>query len=401
MQFIDLHLHSRFSRACSKNINLKTLSENAKMKGLTVLGTGDFSHPIWFRELKNQLNEKNGIYDYNGIKFILSNEICLMYKQDGKGRRIHHLILAPDFEICEQINEFLISKGRVDYDGRPIFGFSSVELVENLMQISKDIMIIPAHAWTPWFGIFGSKTGFDNLEECFKEKTKYIHAIETGLSSDPAMNWRLSNLDKITPVSFSDAHSMHPHRLGRECCAINTKPTYKNITDAFKTKKKFSYTIEFFPEEGKYHYDGHRNCNFSCDPEKSKKLKGICPKCKNPMTIGVMNRVEELADRKQGYIPKNSVDYKSIIPLNEIISFVLKKGVFTKSVYNVYNTLIEKFGNELNIMLNTKQKELEKYVDKKITDFIIKNNQGKIKMKPGYDGAYGELVLNEEKKLSE
>ena len=271
MQFIDLHLHSRYSRACSKNINLDTLAASARKKGLTVLGTGDFSFLAWNKELKSNLSEEDGIYEYDNIKFILSNEISLMYKQDGKGRRIHHVLLAPSFDVVDQINEFLAKKGRLDYDGRPIFGFSSIELVDVMMGISRDIMIIPAHAWTPWFGIFGSMSGFDSLEDCFKEKTKHIHAIETGLSSDPPMNWRISFLDNVSLVSFSDAHSANTFRLGRECTAIDlNKVSYSKITDAIKNNK-IKMTVEFFPEEGKYHYDGHRACNFSCSPSESKK----------------------------------------------------------------------------------------------------------------------------------
>jgi uncharacterized protein (TIGR00375 family) len=401
MQFVDLHIHSKYSRACSKNISLQTLSENAKTKGLTVLGTGDFAHPEWNKELKNNLSESGGIYEYNNMKFILSNEISLMYKQGGKGRRIHHILLAPDFEISDQIIEFLGSKGRLDYDGRPIFGFSSIELVENMMSISKDIMVIPAHAWTPWFGIFGSFSGFDSLKECFGEKTKYINAIETGLSSDPSMNWRLSELDNISLVSFSDAHSYYPHRIGRECCVFDVNPTYEDITNSIKTRKNFLYTMEFFPEEGKYHYDGHRNCNFSCRPEETKRLKNKCPKCGNSLTVGVLSRVDQLADRHEGFVPKNPVRYKSMVPLSELISSVTGTGVFTKKVWSIYSLLIENFGSEFNIMFSAEPKTLSKIVDEKITSAIIKSRLGKIKMKPGYDGVYGELVIDNKESVDE
>lgn len=394
MQFVDLHLHSKYSRACSTSISLDTLTENAKLKGLNVLGTGDFSHPKWNGELKSRLSEESGIYEYKGVKFILSNEISLMYKQDGKGRRIHHIILAPSFEVAEQINEFLKSKGRLDYDGRPIFGFSSIELVETLMSISKDIMLIPAHCMTPWYGLFGSFSGFNSLEECFQDKTKYIHAVETGLSANPKMLWRMPTLDNIALLSFSDAHSAAPHRLGRECCVFDCEPTYKEITSAIKDKKNFLHTIEFFPEEGKYHYDGHRNCNFSCAPEETKKHKGICPRCGNPLTIGVLSRVEELADRPEGFAPKDSIPFKSLVPLSELIAAAAGSDVYSKKAWSAYGALIEKFGNEFSVLLNAGEEEIRKIANEKIAGLIIKNREGKLKIKPGYDGVYGELVID-------
>ncbi len=395
MQFIDLHLHSRYSRACSKNINLDTLAASARKKGLTVLGTGDFSFLAWNKELKSNLSEEDGIYEYDNIKFILSNEISLMYKQDGKGRRIHHVLLAPSFDVVDQINEFLAKKGRLDYDGRPIFGFSSIELVDVMMGISRDIMIIPAHAWTPWFGIFGSMSGFDSLEDCFKEKTKHIHAIETGLSSDPPMNWRISFLDNVSLVSFSDAHSANTFRLGRECTAIDlNKVSYSKITDAIKNNK-IKMTVEFFPEEGKYHYDGHRACNFSCSPSESKKLSNKCPRCGNALTIGVLNRIEALADRPEGYCPKDAADFKSLLPLTEIISLHYNQGLFSKKVFSAYNSLIQNFGNEFNILLDVEKKELEK-IDEKLAELIIKNREGKVEIVPGYDGVYGKPVIKNE-----
>ncbi|MBI2076101.1 MAG: DNA helicase UvrD [Candidatus Aenigmarchaeota archaeon] len=399
MHFVDLHIHSKYSRATSKDLDLENLARYAKMKGLDVLGTGDFSHPQWNQELRQRLVEADGIYEYNGIKFILSNEISLVYTQGGKGRRIHHLILSPTLEIADQINEFLKSKGRVDYDGRPIFGFSSIELVERLMGISKDIMVIPAHAWTPWFGIFGSMSGFDSLEECFQEKTKHIHAIETGLSSNPEMNWRLSSLDNISLVSFSDAHSAYPWRLGRECCAFDCKPTYNEITGAIKEKdkKKFLFTIEFFPEEGKYHFDGHRNCNFSCEPQEAKKLNNICPRCGNKLTIGVLNRVEELADREEDFVPENSIPFKSLIPLSELIAAALGTTPYSKGTWEVYSRLIDRFKNEFNVALNVSKEDLEKVVDRRIAEIILKNREGQIEIKPGYDGVYGKIMLDVDK----
>ena len=394
MQFADFHLHSSYSRATSKNITLAEMARNAKIKGLDILGTGDFTHPLWIKELEKKLVEDNGIYKYDDVNFVLSGEISLVYTQGGKGRRIHHVLLAPDFGTVDQINEFLDKKGRRDYDGRPIFGFSSIELVEVMMSISKEIMVIPAHCMTPWFGIFGSMSGFDSLEECFHDKTKHIYAVETGLSADPEMLWRISKLDKIALVSFSDAHSLHPHRLGREVSVFDLKEmNYKNITDAIKNREiKFTYEVN--PSYGKYHFDGHRNCNFSCSPSDSKKLGNICPRCGNKLTIGVLNRVEELADRPEGYKPKGVPDFKSLLPLIELIALHYGQAVFSKKVFAMYNSFIEKFGNEFNIMLNIERKELAK-IDEKLSDLIIKNREGKIHVVPGYDGVYGKPVLSD------
>jgi uncharacterized protein (TIGR00375 family) len=393
MQFADLHMHSSYSRATSTKMNLQELSTYAKTKGLDILGTGDFTHPSWLKELKNKLSG-NGVYEYDDTKFVLSGEISLIYKQDGKGRRVHHVLLAESFEVVDQIVEWLKKKGRIDYDGRPIFGFSSVELTDAMISISKDIMIIPAHVWTPWYGIFGSMSGFDSVEECFQDQAKHIYALETGLSSDPPMNWRLSKLDRYTLVSNSDSHSPYPWRLGREANVFDLKEiSYINILKAIKNRKDFLFTVEVDPSYGKYHYDGHRNCNFSCSPEEALKLNNICPKCKQPLTIGVLHRVEELADRPEGFRPADAVDYKSLIPLSEIISMVTGTDVFTKKVWEIYNQLIAKFNNEFNILLNAEKEELKRVVKDKLADLIIKNREGRIKVLPGYDGVYGKPIL--------
>ncbi len=393
MQFADLHLHSSYSRATSKNITLGEMARNARIKGLDILGTGDFTHPIWIKDLKKQLVDEDGIYDYDNIKFILTGEISLVYTQGGKGRRIHHVLLAPDFAAVDQINTFLDKKGRRDYDGRPIFGFSSIELVDTMMSISKDIMVIPAHCLTPWFGVFGSMSGFNSLEECFQDKTKYIHAVETGLSADPEMLWRISSLDDIALVSFSDAHSLHPHRLGREATVFDLKEVnYKNIVNAIKSKE-ILFTVETSPSYGKYHFDGHRNCNFSCTPDESKNLRNICPKCGTKLTIGVLHRVEELADRPEGFCPKAAPDFKSLLPLMELIALHYGQAVFSKKVLSLHNSFIERFGNEFNILIDVDRKDLEK-IDEKLADLVIKNREGKIHVVPGYDGVYGKPMLS-------
>jgi len=402
MQIADLHMHSSYSRATSSKMNLQELSRYAKIKGLDILGTGDFTHPVWLKQLKSRLTDNgNGIYEYDDTKFILSGEISLIYSQDGKQRRVHHIIFAEDFGTVDRVVEWLKKKGRIDYDGRPIFGFNAVEFVEAMMSISKDIMIIPAHAWTPWYGIFGSMSGFDSVEECFQDQAKNIYALETGLSSDPAMNWRLSKLDKFTLVSNSDSHSPYPWRLGREANVFDLKEvSYKNVIEAIKSRKKFLFTIEVSPSYGKYHYDGHRNCGFSCPPEEAIKLKNICPKCGSKLTIGVLHRVEELADRKEGFKPKDAIPYKSLIPLSEIISVVVGTGVFTKRVWEVYNQLIAKFNTEFNVLLNADKEELRRVVKDRIADLILKNREGKIKITPGYDGVYGRPVFKSKKEES-
>jgi|TARA_Y100000310_G_scaffold160667_1_gene160431 uncharacterized protein (TIGR00375 family) len=397
----DLQIHSRFSRATSKSITLPNLEKFARIKGVNLLGTGDFTHPKWLAELKSELKEDGSgiLTSKSGFKFTLQGEISLIYTQDGKGRRIHHLLHAKDFETVEQINEALLKKGRLDYDGRPIFGFSSIELVEMMKSVSDDIEIIPAHAWTPWYGIFGSMSGFDSVEECFKDQAKHIHAIETGLSSDPAMNWRISKLDKYTLLSSSDAHSFWPWRLGRECNIFDIDLSYDDLIKAIRTKRGLTETIEFWPHEGKYHFTGHRNCNVCLSPKESLKLKDICPKCGNKMTVGVAQRVEMLADREEGFKPKDAVPFRNIIPLSEVIAGTIKSAVASKQVWAEYYKLINEFGNEMDIILNVDENKLTKITDEKIAANIIKNRNQKIPFKPGYDGVYGIPMFDGKEKM--
>jgi uncharacterized protein (TIGR00375 family) len=399
----DLQVHSRFSRATSKQLNLENLEKYARIKGLNLLGTGDISHPEWLKELKVGLTEDGSgiLKSKSGFNFVLQGEVSNIYTQDGKGRRIHTVLLAKSFEIVEQIQEALKKKGRIDYDGRPIFGFTCVELVEMMKNIDEKIEIIPAHIWTPWFSLFGSMSGFDSVEECFKDQTKHIYAIETGLSSDPAMNWRLSQLDKYTLLSNSDAHSFWPWRIGREANVFDIDLTYDNLINTIRTRKGFQYTIEVDPNYGKYHIDGHRACNVSMEPQESVKNNNICPKCKKPLTIGVLQRVEQLADREDGYKPKNAIPFKSLIPLSEILSSLLNCGVATKKVFAEFYNLINSFDNELNILLNVTEQDLMKVADEKIANAIIQIREGKVKIKPGYDGVYGQPLFekNHQKNL--
>ena len=397
----DLHIHSRFSRATSKDLSIQNLEKWAKIKGLDVLGTGDFSHPEWIKELKSELIEDGSgiLKTKTGFSFILTNEISLMYTQDGKGRRVHLVLLAPSFDVVGQITAYLLSHGRIDYDGRPIFKIPCDQFVEDMMKISRDIEVIPAHAWTPWFGVFGSDTGFDSMEQAFRDQVKYIHAFETGMSSDPEMNWRLPMLDKYSILSFSDSHSFWPWRLGREATAFNLKKLeYKEIIGAIRAKE-VDFTIETSPCYGKYHFDGHRLCKFSCSPEESRKLKGICPVCGKDLVIGVMNRVEELADknRPEGYKPAWAKPFKTLLPLHEILSGLLESAMASKKVWQEYNKLISEFKNELNILLNVPQGELVKVTSPSIANAIIRNREGKIKVRPGFDGEYGVAIFEEEK----
>jgi uncharacterized protein (TIGR00375 family) len=397
----DLHIHSRFSRACSKSITIKNLEKFARIKGLNLLGTGDFTFPAWLEELKGELSDDGSgiLKTKTGFRFILQTELSNIYKQDGKQRRIHNIILAPGFEVVEQINEQLLKYGRLDYDGRPIFGFNCVELVEMLKNIDKRIEIIPAHMWTSWFSLFGSKSGFDSVEECFGDQTKHINALETGLSSNPAMNWRLSQLDEYSLVSFSDAHTYFPWRVGREATVFSFKKfSYENVIKALRTKRGLVETLEFFPEEGKYHFDGHRACNVCLSPKGSIAKGNRCPKCGRELTIGVLHRVEELADREEGYKPDGAVPFKSLIPLSEIISYRLGiESPYSKKVWEQYNKLIKAFGNELNVLLEVPLEKLKEMVHEKVAEAITKVREGKVKFKPGYDGVYGKPVFGFER----
>ncbi len=393
----DLHIHGKHSQATSKDLTVPNLEKFARIKGVDLLGTGDFTHPEWIRHIKESLEEdETGILKTKeGFPFILQTEISLIYSQGGKGRRIHNIILAPNLEVVSQITEYLLSKGRIDYDGRPIFKIPCPEFVESLKSISKDIEVIPAHIWTPWFSMFGSKSGFDSVKECFLDQEKHIHAFETGLSSDPPMNWRLSQLDKYSIVSFSDLHSFWPWRIGREATIFDIKDlTYNNIINALKEKKIHS-TIEVDPNYGKYHFDGHRACNICLDPKESIKYRGICPKCGRPLTIGVAARVEELADRPEGFKPEGVSPYKNLIPLSELISGNIGCAVATKKVWGIYNGLIKRFNNEFNILLNVSKEDLLKETNEKLADIILKNRSMQIRIKPGYDGVYGVPILEE------
>ncbi len=398
MQVIaDLHLHSKYARATSQNSDLQGLSEGAKIKGVQILATGDFTHPEWFRELKLGLENKDndtGLYEFNGVKFLLSVEVANLFHINGELKKMHHVILAPDFEVAAQINDKLKKKGNLAADGRPIFGqCSAAELVEEVMEISALNFVIPAHIWTPWFSLLGSKNGVDDLKEAYGGMEKHIHALETGLSADPSMCWMLSGLDKYTLVSNSDSHS--PEKMGREANVLDLEEaTYGTIIDAIKTRKGFVKTYEFFPEEGKYHYDGHRLCNVLLDPWEAKKLNNRCPVCKRELTIGVMHRVADLADRKLGEMPENVVPFKHIVPLRTVISKALGKTEMANLVHKEYGKLIRYFGNEFAVY-EAKEEQVRMAASKEVADAIVMVNAEKVRWVPGYDGVFGELILGE------
>ncbi|PIV43119.1 MAG: DNA helicase UvrD [Candidatus Nealsonbacteria bacterium CG02_land_8_20_14_3_00_40_11] len=409
MKFVaDFHIHSKYSRATSRDMDLENLDKWAKIKGIKILGTGDFTHPEWFKNLKeNLMPAETGLFKLKNsnseTRFILTSEISCIYTKGGKVRKIHVIIFSPSLEVVEKINTQLGWIGNLKSDGRPILGLDAKELAKIVLNISDDCLIVPAHIWTPWFSIFGSKSGFDSIEGCFEDYSKYIFAGETGLSSDPSMNWRLSALDGISLISNSDAHS--PQKIGREANVFDTEISYQAIAEAIKSKnpQKFLYTVEFFPEEGKYHFDGHRLCETRLSPQETKKYNGTCPVCGKPLTIGVLNRVEQLADRPEGFKPEGAVPFKSLVPLAEIIADVLGLGVGTKEGEREYQNLIEKFGSEFNVLLDVAREELERITSPEIAEGIVRVREGKVIREPGYDGVYGKIKIfsrEEEKTFS-
>ena len=395
MEFVaDFHIHSKYSRATSKDMDVAHLSQWAKLKGIQLMGTGDFTHHLWLEELRSKLeDEGNGLYLYKGVHFILTSEISCIYSKNNRGYRIHNIIFAPSFKTVEKINSHLAGLGNLASDGRPILGLDAAELARIIFDIDPACVIVPGHIWTPWFSLFGSASGFDRIEDCFEKQAKNIYCLETGLSSDPAMNWRLSALDRFSLISNSDSHS--PSKIGREANVFDCELSYSEITNALKTKdrKKFLYTIEFYPEEGKYHYDGHRLCGISLSPKETKAQKNICPKCKKPLTIGVMNRVDQLADRPEGFRPENAIPFKNLIPLDEIVAEAKGMGKASKAVEQEYRGIIAKFGTEFEVLGKVPKEDLSKGVDARIADAIVRVREGKVRIAPGYDGEYGKISI--------
>ncbi len=422
--FADLHLHSKYSRAVSPDMDLEHLARGARLKGLQIIGTGDFTHPLWFAELKKKLVPAEGSpglfelaaeggekksFAEGRVLFMLTAEVATFFSQGGKSRKVHHVLHVPSFDDALHLNEAFSKRSNLSADGRPMFANTSCEeMAEIFYSHSPRGALVPAHAWTPWFGVFGSESGYDSLGEAFGSQSKNIFAIETGMSSDPAMNWRLSRLDKIALMSNSDSHSPHPWRLGRECNAFSIpqeKISFKTLFDAVREKdaSRFAFTLEVNPSYGKYHVDGHRLCKFSSLPAETKKLRGICPVCHRPLTIGVLNRVEELADRPEGFVPDGAIPFKSILPLHELVAACHASSLSSKKVSEDGSKLMDAFGSELFALLSAPESEIAKVVHEKIAAAIMLNRAGKIEVVPGYDGEYGvakiprELLLGEPK----
>lgn len=412
MKFIaDLHVHSKFSRATAKTLDLENMYIAAQLKGITLIGTGDFTHPGWFSEITQKLipaepglfqirpeiarlcDERVFLSCRRPVRFLLASEISNIYKKKDKTRKNHNIVFLSDLDSASRFNQRLDAIGNLSSDGRPILGLDARDLLEILLETSNQGMLTPAHIWTPWFSMLGSKSGYDSLQDCFSDLSPYIYAVETGLSSDPAMNWRVSGLDGLTLLSNSDAHS--PANIGREATIFDTTLSYEAVTAAIKTgdPKRILGTIEFFPQEGKYHLDGHRKCNVRLEPEQTKIAGGLCPECGKSLTLGVLHRVEELADRPWGQKPPNSLPYFSLTPLAEILSEILQVGVTSKRVQEKYHYLLDRLGPELTILHEIEIEEIEPLGIPWLGEAIRRMRQGKIVTEPGYDGAFGKICV--------
>ena len=395
MQFIaDLHIHSRFSRATSRDMDIPAIAATAKTKGIKLVATGDFTHPEYLKSLKQHLKPTGtGLFTHDDTHFILNVELNGIYSAGGRLRRIHNLVFVPGFETAEKLTVWLDGYGKLASDGRPTLGLSSYDLLAKLLEIDRHAFLVPAHIWTPWFSLYGSNSGFDSIEECFGDLSKEIFAVETGLSSDPPMNWRLSALDNRTLISNSDAHS--PGRLGREGNVFDCELTYDAIRDVLKTKdrKRFLYTIEFFPEEGKYHYDGHRTCGISFAPAQSLVNDNLCPGCGRQLTIGVLHRVEQLADRKPGEVPTDVIPYKHLVPLEEVIGEALGVGRDTGQVHKMYESMVAALGSEFEILLNSPVPDIEKNSNDRVALGIDRMRRGEVQATAGYDGVFGVIQV--------
>ena len=405
----DLHIHSRFSMATSKEGTPENLDFWARKKGISLIGTGDFTHPVWREELKERLvSEGNGLYrlrdEYvkedsrkfpgEGTRFVISGEISSIYKKNGKTRKVHNVILLPSLEAADAMAQRLEKIGNIHSDGRPILGLDSHDLLEMMMDVCPEGILIPAHIWTPHFSVLGAKSGFDSVEECFEELTPYVHALETGLSSDPAMNWRISKLDRYQLVSNSDAHS--PSKLGREANLLDIDCSYEGLYRAIQTGEGLEGTVEFFPEEGKYHFDGHRKCGVSLSPVEAERLGGICPVCGKKLTMGVDHRVEQLADRAEGFVKKDGKKYESLVPLPEVISACMGYSTASKKVQGCFEQMIQTLGTEFDILRNVPSEDIKSCAGERIAEGIENVRTGNVKRIPGYDGEYGKIELFDE-----
>lgn len=405
----DLHIHSRFSMATSKEGTPENLDFWARKKGISLIGTGDFTHPVWREELKERfVSEGNGLYRLRdafvkeesrkfpgeGTRFVVSGEISSIYKKNGKTRKVHNVILLPSLEAADAMAQRLEKIGNIHSDGRPILGLDSHDLLEMMLDVCPEGILIPAHIWTPHFSVLGAKSGFDSVEECFEELTPYVHALETGLSSDPAMNWRISKLDRYQLVSNSDAHS--PSKLGREANLLDIDCSYEGLYRAIQTGEGLEGTVEFFPEEGKYHFDGHRKCGVSLSPVEAERLGGICPVCGKKLTMGVDHRVEQLADRAEGFVKKDGKKYESLVPLPEVISACMGYSTASKKVQGCFEQMIQTLGTEFDILRNVPSEDIKSCAGERIAEGIENVRTGNVKRIPGYDGEYGKIELFDE-----
>jgi DNA helicase-2/ATP-dependent DNA helicase PcrA len=417
MFIADLHIHSKFSRACSKDCDIEHLSWWALRKGLTVLGTGDFTHPAWSAELKETLvPAEPGLFRIRPdletrlirdtpsrcagpVRFMLSVEISTIYRRDDRTRKVHHLLYAPSFEAADKITESLAKIGNLASDGRPILGLDSRDLLEITLSADPGCYLVPAHVWTPWFAVLGSKSGFDAVRDCYADLADHIFAVETGLSSDPPMNWSCSSLDGYRLVSNSDAHS--PPMLGREATVFDTNLDYFAMAAALKTGGGLAGTIEFFPEEGKYHLDGHRKCDTRFDPERTRQLAKTCPVCAKPLTVGVLHRVAELADRPPGFRPPGAAGFTSLVQLPEIMSEILATGPKSKKVVGEVGRLVAALGPELTILRDVPLDDLRRAGGSLLSEAIARLRRGEVIRDAGYDGEYGTIRLFKPNELNE
>ncbi len=394
----DLHVHSRFSYACSREMETERLAWWAKRKGITLLGTGDFTHPIYLTSLKQKLEPaEEGLFRLRvgerEVRFLLTVEITNIFRHAGRLRKTHTLVFAPSFTVVDRLNARFAAHGNLAIDGRPTLTCSAHDLLKIVLDTAPECEVVPAHVWTPWFSVLGSLSGFDSLAECYGDDTRYIHAVETGLSSDPAMNWRLSALDKIALMSNSDAHS--PRKLAREANVLECELSYTGVLDALMSHdpQRFLYTIEFFPEEGKYHLDGHRQCKVRLSPAETQRLQNQCPVCGKKLTVGVLHRVEALADRAPGYQPAGAIPARHLLPLEEIIAAAFGQKPNTKKVNTEYERLLARYGSELAILLEIEEAELAEDTPPRILSGILEVRRGEVRITPGYDGVYGEVRL--------
>jgi DNA helicase-2/ATP-dependent DNA helicase PcrA len=409
--YADLHVHSKYSRATSRDADLEHLAIWARRKGITVVGTGDFTHPAWFEEIRDKLvPAEPGLFRlrpeiekeverrlppscHGPLRFLLEVEISTIYKKGDRTRKVHHLIYASNLDTAARLRERLGAIGNLNADGRPILGLDSRHLLEITLESGPDAYLIPAHVWTPWFAVLGSKSGFDSVEECYGDLTPHIFAVETGLSSDPPMNWRVSCLDRFTLVSNSDAHS--PPMLGREACAFDTDLDYFAIRRALETGEGYGGTVEFFPEEGKYHLDGHRACGVRLEPAETRRMDGLCPSCGKPLTVGVMHRVEELADRQDEGRGGRTDPFRCLVPLPEVVGEIRGTGPKTRGVEQAVTQLVGRLGPEIDILERLPLEDIAAVGDPLLVEALARLRAGKVRRDSGYDGEYGVIRLFE------